>query len=74
MDKHELIKAIDEKETLRLLDLDDKDLKNEYIEWFQIVDDPTEDRTEMLNDLHKDFMKYREDDSVEELQEKLTQY
>jgi hypothetical protein len=71
--KKELLKAIEQLEIDRLNGLSVAELKDEYLEWFGI--DGIEEVNEPLlsRDLLTDYMRYRQDSGVEELQELLVQ-
>lgn len=74
MDKKTLLYKVADKELNRLLKLDRQELEREYYDWFggaipenvDILPNET-----LRNDLLEDYMRYREDESIEELQEML---
>lgn len=68
LDKDELIELIEKKEVARLNALTQEQLTQEYCEWFSCEEYEIGEAS-MLNDLMEDYMRYRNDDSVEELQD-----
>ena len=73
MYKDDILEEIRKRETARILFLSDKKLLQEYNDWFGL-DETEVDRILMANDLYFDFMRYRADDSEEELKEILKRY
>jgi hypothetical protein len=71
--KKELLKAIEQCEMDRLNSLTPEELKTEYLEWFGIDDTDIKVGDEFIPDLMTDYMKYRQDEGIEELQELLVE-
>lgn len=67
-DKKELLRLVAEKEMKRLNNLSLKDLHKEAQDWFQDEIIPI-DRDVIILELVEDYMRYREEESEEELQE-----
>lgn len=74
MEKTELLEKIEKKELARLDSLSYEQLSKEANEWFNDIVLPSESRIDIINDLMTDFMRYRNDEGVEELTEKLNGY
>ena len=74
MTKQELLDLIENKELSRLNTLPTAKLQEEISEWFNDEILECESREDMTNDYMNDFMRYRQDESIEELQEVLTRY
>ena len=77
MDKQTLLDTIERKEFMRLHRLTKNQVEAEIVDWFLdddggITEKDTKDK--MIEDLMEDFMRYRRDDSVEELMEILKTY
>ncbi len=74
MDKEKLLRKIEHLELARLNALSHKEVKEELQDWFTLVALPKEPKATLITVFMTDFMKWRSQDSVEELQEKLLQY
>ena len=74
MTKQEYIQTIEKKELARLNALTYDEIAKEVSEWFNDSIEPTESREEIINDYLADFMRYKQDNSMEELQEILKHY
>lgn len=77
MDKQQLLDKIEELELNRLNGLFRLELEQEYYEWFEGAIPENVRRlpdNALRIDLIEDFMQWRQQDSVEELQEKLQNY
>jgi hypothetical protein len=69
MDKKNLLKEVEQKELDRLHGLNEKDLRAEMDEWFDEAISPSESRHELITDYMNDYMRYKADESEEELSE-----
>lgn len=74
MIKEELLEKIESKELARLNSLSFKELIQEVCEWFNDEILECESRGDITNDYMEDFMRYRQEDSMEELVEVLNNY
>lgn len=72
--KDTILDLISKKEALRILNLTEEKTEEEYFDWFNESAEKGLTTIEMKNALYDDFMRYRQDDSVEELKEVLTRY
>ena len=69
--KKDLLRTIEEIELKRINELTLEELQQEIVDWFQCDVGKRETRADLTNDLLEDYMRYRQDESEQELQDLL---
>ena len=72
--KKDLLRAIEIQEARRLDELSQEKLICEMIDWFGEDIPMGESRVKIINEYMEDFMRYRQDEGIEELEEVLKRY